>query len=119
LILLFAGDAVAMSFLNQMTKELLKRYGRLVLGKPFAPAFLNILVTSVCDMRCIHCFFTEELDDKERKKNQMKTENIIRISETLGGNLCWLLPGVSRLLALTCRTLPGRFTRIIGSNPFI
>ncbi len=80
-----------MSFLDQMTKELLKRYGRLALGKPFAPAFLNILVTSVCDMRCIHCFFTEELDDKERKKNQMKTENIVRVSETLGGNLSVLV----------------------------
>lgn len=74
-----------MSFLDQMTKELLKRYGRLALGKPFAPVFLNILATSVCDMRCVHCFFTEELDDKERKKNQMKTENIVRVSETLGG----------------------------------
>lgn len=80
-----------MSFLDQMTKELLKRYGRLALGKPFAPVFLNILATSVCDMRCVHCFFTEELDDKERKKNQMKTENIVRVSETLGGNLSVLV----------------------------
>jgi MoaA/NifB/PqqE/SkfB family radical SAM enzyme len=80
-----------MSFLNQMTKELLKRYGRMAVGKPFAPIFLNILCTSVCDMRCVHCFFTEELDDKERKKLQMKTENIVRISETLGGNLSVLV----------------------------
>jgi hypothetical protein len=109
-----------MSFLDQMTKELLKRYGRLALGKPFAPAFLNILVTSVCDMRCIHCFFTEELDDKERKKNQMKTENIVRVSETLGGNLSVLvIAGVNRLPALICRTLPARFTKTTGLNPSI
>ncbi len=69
------------------TKELLKRYVKLAIGQPFAPILLNILVTSVCDMRCTHCFFTEELDDRPRKKLQMKTEEIERISETLGGNL--------------------------------
>lgn len=69
------------------TKELLKRYTKLALGQPFAPILLNILVTSVCDMRCTHCFFTEELDDRPRKKLQMKTEEIQKISETLGGNL--------------------------------
>ena len=69
------------------TKELLKRYAKLALGQPFAPVLLNILVTSVCDMRCTHCFFTEELDDRERKKSQMKTHELQRIAETLGGNL--------------------------------
>src|SRR5207247_9345462 len=69
------------------TKELLKRYAHLALGQPFSPVLLNILVTSVCDMRCTHCFFTEELDDAPRKKLQMKTHEIERISETLGGNL--------------------------------
>ncbi|MCS6874807.1 MAG: radical SAM protein [Pyrinomonadaceae bacterium] len=69
------------------TKEILKRYAKMMVGKPITPIFLNILVTSVCDMRCTHCFFTEELNDRERKKFQMKTEEIIRISETLGGNL--------------------------------
>lgn len=69
------------------TKEMLKRYGKLAMGKPFSPILLNILCTSVCDMRCVHCFFTEELDDKPRKKLQMKTHELVRISETLGGNL--------------------------------
>ena len=73
--------------MDYTTKELLKRYARLALGQPFAPVLLNILVTSVCDMRCTHCFFTEELDDRPRKKLQMKTAEIERISETLGGNL--------------------------------
>ena len=50
-------------------------------------ALLNILVTSVCDMRCTHCFFTEELNDVARKKLQMTTREIEKISETLGGNL--------------------------------
>ena len=68
-------------------KDLLKRYAKLALGRPFSPAVLNILVTSVCDLRCTHCFFTEELDDAPRKKLQMKTREIERISETLGGNL--------------------------------
>ena len=68
-------------------KDLLKRYAKLALGRPFSPAVLNILVTSVCDMRCTHCFFTEELDDAPRKKLQMTTREIERISETLGGNL--------------------------------
>ena len=68
-------------------KEILKRYARMVTGRPFAPILLNILVTSVCDMRCVHCFFTDELDDKPRKKLQMKTHEIVRISETLGANL--------------------------------
>ena len=68
-------------------KEILKRYARLVTGRPFAPILLNILVTSVCDMRCVHCFFTDELNDKPRKKLQMKTHEIVRISETLGANL--------------------------------
>lgn len=57
------------------------------MGQPFAPVLLNILVTSVCDMRCTHCFFTDELDDRPRKKLQMKTHEIQRVSETLGGNL--------------------------------
>src|SRR4030095_1818642 len=56
-------------------------------GRPFAPILLNILITSVCDMRCVHCFFTDELDDKDRKRLQMTTKNVERISETLGANL--------------------------------
>jgi MoaA/NifB/PqqE/SkfB family radical SAM enzyme len=68
-------------------RDLLKRYVKLALGKPFSPALLNILVTSVCDMRCTHCFFTEQLDDAPRKKLQMTTREIERISETLDGNL--------------------------------
>jgi MoaA/NifB/PqqE/SkfB family radical SAM enzyme len=73
--------------MDYTTKELLKRYAKLALGQPFAPVLLNILVTSVCDMRCTHCFFTDELDDRPRKKLQMKTHEIEKISETLGGNL--------------------------------
>lgn len=68
-------------------KEILKRYARLATGRPFAPILLNILITSVCDMRCVHCFFTDELDDKVRKKLQMTTRNVEQISETLGANL--------------------------------
>src|SRR5258708_17753765 len=68
-------------------RDLLKRYAKLALGKPFSSALLNILVTSVCDMRCTHCFFTEQLDDAPRKKLQMTTREIEKISETLGGNL--------------------------------
>ena len=68
-------------------RDLLKRYAKLALGQPFSPALLNILVTSVCDMRCTHCFFTEQLDDAPRKKLQMTTREIETISETLGGNL--------------------------------
>src|SRR5271156_1176317 len=68
-------------------REMLKRYAKLALGQPFSPAVLNILVTSVCDMRCAHCFFTDELDDGPRKKLQMKTREIESIAETLGGNL--------------------------------
>src|SRR6476660_6170574 len=67
-------------------KEILKRYARMATGRPFAPILLNVLCTSVCDMRCVHCFFTEELDDKPRKKLQMKTHELVRVSETLGGN---------------------------------
>jgi MoaA/NifB/PqqE/SkfB family radical SAM enzyme len=68
-------------------RDLLKRYAKLAVGKPFTPGLLNILVTSVCDMRCTHCFFTEQLDDGPRKKLQMTTREIEKISETLGGNL--------------------------------
>ena len=68
-------------------RDLLQRYANLALGRPFSPALLNILVTSVCDMRCTHCFFTEQLDDAPRKKLQMTTREIENISETLGGNL--------------------------------
>ncbi|HMM80031.1 MAG TPA: radical SAM protein [Pyrinomonadaceae bacterium] len=69
------------------TKEIFKRYASMVVGRTMSPVFLNILVTSVCDMRCTHCFFTDELDDRPRKKLQMKADEIARISETLGGNL--------------------------------
>jgi MoaA/NifB/PqqE/SkfB family radical SAM enzyme len=68
-------------------RDFLKRYAKLAIGQPFSPGMLNILVTSVCDMRCTHCFFTEELDDAPRKKLQMTTREIERISETLGGSL--------------------------------
>jgi MoaA/NifB/PqqE/SkfB family radical SAM enzyme len=67
--------------------ELIKRYGRVLTGGITSPVILNILITSVCDMRCTHCFFTEELDDKPRKKLQMTTDQLQRISETLGGKL--------------------------------
>ena len=60
--------------------ELIKRYGKVLLGGVASPVILNILITSVCDMRCTHCFFTEELDDKSRKKLQMTTEQLQRIS---------------------------------------
>jgi len=73
--------------MDYTTRELLKRYTKMALGQPFAPVLLNILVTSVCDMRCTHCFFTDELDDRPRKKLQMKTPEIDRIAQTLGGNL--------------------------------
>ena len=73
--------------MDYTTRELLKRYAKLAIGQPFSPILLNILVTSVCDMRCTHCFFTDELDDRPRKKLQMKTHEIEKISETLGGNL--------------------------------
>src|SRR5215471_174063 len=74
-----------------MTREMLKRYSHIITGRPFSPVVLNMLVTSVCDMRCVHCFFTDELDDKPRKALQMKTENFVRVSETLGGNLAVLI----------------------------
>jgi MoaA/NifB/PqqE/SkfB family radical SAM enzyme len=67
--------------------ELVKRYGRVLMGGVTSPVILNVLITSVCDMRCVHCFFTEELDDKPRKKLQMTTQQLARISETLGGKL--------------------------------
>src|SRR5215813_3833420 len=67
--------------------ELVKRYGRVLMGGVTPPVILNILITSVCDMRCVHCFFTEELDDKPRKKLQMTTHQLARVSETLGGKL--------------------------------
>lgn len=69
------------------TKEIFKRYASILVGRPISPVFLNILVTSVCDMRCTHCFFTEELDDRPRKKLMMKADEIDKISRTLGGNL--------------------------------
>ena len=69
----------------------LKRFTRFALGRPFSPVILNILVTSVCNMRCTHCFFTEELDDVPRKKLQMTTHQIGQISETLGGDLAVLV----------------------------
>ncbi len=68
-------------------RDFLDRYTKWAFGQPFTPSLLNILVTSVCDMRCTHCFFTEQLDDGPRKKLQMKTHEIEKISETLGGNL--------------------------------
>src|SRR5260370_30431217 len=77
--------------MDYTTRELLKRYAKLATGQPFAPVLLNILVTSVCDMRCTHCFFTDQLDDRPRKKLQMKAHEIDRIAETLGGNLGGLI----------------------------
>jgi MoaA/NifB/PqqE/SkfB family radical SAM enzyme len=67
--------------------ELLKSYGRVITGGVTSPVILNLLITSVCDMRCSHCFFTEELDDQPRKKLQMTTAQLERVSETLGGKL--------------------------------
>src|ERR671912_2999617 len=81
------GPTESEVLMDYTTRELLKRYAKLATGQPFAPVLLNILVTSVCDMRCTHCFFTDELDDRPRKKLQMKTHEIEKISKTLGGNL--------------------------------
>ena len=52
------------------TKELLKRYAKLAIGQPFATVLLNILVTSVCDMRARIASLPNELDDRPRKKLQ-------------------------------------------------
>src|SRR5438034_10590602 len=76
-----------MDLMDFATKEIFKRYASIVVGRPISPVVLSILVPSVCDMRCTHCFFTEELDDRPRKKLQMKADEIGKISETLGGNL--------------------------------
>jgi MoaA/NifB/PqqE/SkfB family radical SAM enzyme len=72
-------------------KDSVSRLARFALGMPFPPVMLNILVTSVCNMRCTHCFFTSELDDPVRKKAQMTTREIERIAETLGGDLSVLV----------------------------
>ena len=40
-------------------------------------------------MRCVHCFFTEELDDKPRKKLQMTTQNVERIRHAESLALRW------------------------------
>ena len=50
------------------TKEIFKRYAKMAVGQTISPVFLNILVTSVCDMRCTHCFFTDELNDRAAQK---------------------------------------------------
>src|SRR6185503_17544553 len=99
------------------TKEIFKRYTSMLIGRPISPVFLNILVTSVCDMRCTHCLFTEELDDRPRKKLQMKTDEIARISETLGGNLGVLVLAGGE--PFTRKDLPrssARFTKTISST---
>jgi len=74
------------------TRELLKRYTKLALGQPFSPVLLNILVTSVCDMRCTHCFFTDELDDRPRKKamrgNACHKTEVTRMFNKTGENGC-------------------------------
>src|ERR671927_526397 len=81
------------------TKELLKRYAKLAIGQPFSPVLLNILVTSVCDMRCTHCFFTDELDDRPRKKLQMKTHEIESIYIMSNGQIQKrIFPDVTRIL---------------------
>src|SRR3954464_4392451 len=69
----------------------LRRLANFAVGRPFSPAMLNILVTSVCNMRCTHCFFTSELGDAPRKKLQMSTRQIEQVSETLGGDLSVLV----------------------------
>ena len=77
-------------------KEILKRYARMATGRPFAPILLNILITSVCDMRCVHCFFTDELDDKARKKLQMTTREIERlVAQALRANKRETVRGVT------------------------
>src|SRR3954462_5629359 len=96
------------------TKELLKRYAKLALGQPFAPVLLNILVTSVCDMRCTHCFFTDELDGRRRKTLQMKTHEIGRIAQTLGGNLGLLIPAGGE--PFTRKDLPEIVISFYGHN---
>ncbi len=63
------------------------RFGRVLMGGVPPPVILNLLITSHCDMRCAHCFFTEALNDRPRKARQMTTAQIVRISETLGGHL--------------------------------
>jgi len=93
--------------------ELVKKYARVLTGGVTSPVVLNILVTSVCDMRCVHCFFTEELDDKPRKKLQMTTANLTRISETLGGKLPVLI--IAGGEPFTRKDLP-QVTRAFYSN---
>jgi hypothetical protein len=75
-------------------------------------------VTSVCDMRCTHCFFTDELDDRPRKL-QMKTNEIDRIAQTLGGNLgVLILAAANRSRARICRRSSARSIATTISNLF-
>jgi hypothetical protein len=60
---IFTVAAFPKESLMDYNLELVKRYGKVLLGGVTSPVILNILITSVCDMRCTHCFFTEELDD--------------------------------------------------------
>jgi molybdenum cofactor biosynthesis enzyme MoaA len=96
--------------------ELIKRYGRVLAGRVTSPVILNLLITSVCDMRCTHCFFTEELDDKERKKLQLTTEQLGRISETLGGKLPILIIAGGEPFTRKDPKWSAHFTRTTSSN---
>ena len=105
--------------MDYTTRELLKRYAKLATGQPFAPVLLNILVTSVCDMRCTHCFFTDELDDRPRKKLQMKApENKQKAGAALSRRDAWLYRHVDEAIAVWDGTDPivGRMVRSLQDH---
>jgi MoaA/NifB/PqqE/SkfB family radical SAM enzyme len=63
--------------------ERAKRHTRLTMagyGEPSNPPFLVLFVNSICNMKCEHCFYWQDLNQRD----DMTTEEIFALSRSLG-----------------------------------
>src|SRR6187397_3562965 len=60
-----------------------RRHARLTLASytaPATPPFLVLFINSICNMKCEHCFYWQELNQRD----DLTTAEIVRLSESLG-----------------------------------
>ena len=60
-----------------------RRHARLTLASyspPPTPPFLVLFINSICNMKCDHCFYWQELNQRD----DLTTPEIFRLSESMG-----------------------------------
>lgn len=93
----------AESFAERLTKHSRISWENLSIPEVPSPPFLILFINSICNMKCEHCFYWEQLN----KKDDLSFEEIVALSEDLGRienlNLSGGEPFLRKEFAAVCR----------------